>query len=90
MPVYEYRCRDCGGKLTVEHGMSDPPPARCSLCGATTLTRLVPRVALVRSAQDRVRDLSWVDRGLAHRIRKKLSGAVNRPLGDTLDYLESH
>jgi putative FmdB family regulatory protein len=90
MPLYEYRCRDCGEKLTVRHGMTDPPPARCSLCGGVTLTRLVPRIAVVKSTQDRVQDLSWVDKNLAGRIRKKVSGRVNSPLSDTLDQMESH
>jgi putative FmdB family regulatory protein len=90
VPLYEYRCRDCGEKLTIQHGMSDAPPALCSLCGGTTLTRLVPRIAVVKSTHDRVRDLSWVDKNLAHRIRKKVSGRVNPSLSDALDQMESH
>jgi putative FmdB family regulatory protein len=90
MPLYEYRCRDCGEKLTVRHGMDDPPPAACPLCGGDSPVRLVARVAVVKSTQDRVQDLSWVDRNLAQRIRKKVSGRVNPPLSDALDQMESH
>ncbi len=90
MPLYEYRCRKCGEKLTVRHGMADPPPAACPLCGGASLIRLVARVAVVKSSQDRTQDLSWVDKDLARRIRKKASGRVNPPLGEALDHMESH
>jgi putative FmdB family regulatory protein len=90
VPLYEYRCQECDEKWTLRHGMDDPPPAVCPLCGGASPTRLVARIAVVKSAQERVRDLSWVDKSLAHRIRKKVSGPVNPPLSDALDKMESH
>ncbi len=90
MPLYEYRCGDCGQRLALRHGMGEPPPAGCPHCGGTSLTRLVARVAVIKSGQDRVRDLSWVDRNLADRIRKTVSGRLNESLSDALDRMESH
>jgi putative FmdB family regulatory protein len=33
MPVYEYRCKECGKTHEVEHGFHDPRPTSCSSCG---------------------------------------------------------
>jgi hypothetical protein len=54
------------------------------------MTRLISRVSIVKSEQDRTRDLSWVDRDLAGRIKKKASGRLNPGLQETVDRMESH
>ena len=33
MPVYEYRCKQCGKTHEVEHGFNDPRPTSCPSCG---------------------------------------------------------
>ena len=33
MPVYEYRCKDCGKTHEVEHGFHDARPTSCPSCG---------------------------------------------------------
>ena len=38
MPIYEYRCPN-GHLLEVFHGMNDPSPERCEVCGASPLER---------------------------------------------------
>jgi len=33
MPLYEYRCRQCGHQFELIQKFSDPPPERCDKCG---------------------------------------------------------
>jgi putative FmdB family regulatory protein len=45
MPLYEYKCPN--GHLTeVIHGMNDPSPERCEVCGAGPLVRVLHPVAV--------------------------------------------
>jgi putative FmdB family regulatory protein len=39
MPTYGYRCSH-GHEFEVVHGMGDPPPTACEVCGATAVTRV--------------------------------------------------
>ena len=41
MPIYEYRCSDCGHALEVMQKMSDQPMTDCPACGKATLSKLV-------------------------------------------------
>lgn len=44
MPIYEYRCRQCGNTMEILQKASDPPPTTCPTCEATSsLDRLVSR-----------------------------------------------
>jgi hypothetical protein len=52
------------------------------------MTRIITSIAVVASSQDRARDVSWIDRNLAGRLRKKASGKLNPPLRDTLDRMD--
>lgn len=46
MPIYEYRCAQCGHELEVMQKLSDPPPDTCPKCGAKApLERLVSRTS---------------------------------------------
>ena len=59
MPIYEYRCRACGRKsqfLTLSAGAAYE--AKCRGCGGTDLEKLVSRVAIHRSEEGRMDDLS--------------------------------
>lgn len=50
MPIYEYRCQDCGRKLSVLwRRRADVKAPRCRRCGSSNLKRLVPRVRLLQS-----------------------------------------
>jgi putative FmdB family regulatory protein len=45
MPLYEYKCPN--GHLTeVIHGMNDPSPERCEICGEGPLVRVLHPVAV--------------------------------------------
>ena len=45
MPIYEYKCPN-GHLLEVFHGMTEPGPARCEVCGAEPLQRVLHPVAV--------------------------------------------
>jgi putative FmdB family regulatory protein len=41
MPIYEYRCADCGHELEKLQKISDPPLVDCPACGKPGLQKLV-------------------------------------------------
>ena len=45
MPIYEYKCPN-GHLLEVFHGMSEPSPTKCEVCGASPLVRVLHPVAV--------------------------------------------
>lgn len=52
MPIYEYRCRQCGRKQSIfwrSLSTVNEADAQCERCGSKTLTRLVSKVRVVRS-----------------------------------------
>lgn len=47
MPVYEFRCQDCGGDLELVRPMgSTEPPASCPSCGGSRMRRRWSRVGV--------------------------------------------
>jgi putative FmdB family regulatory protein len=45
MPIYEYKCPN-GHLFEVFHGMTEPGPARCEVCAAEPLERVLHPVAV--------------------------------------------
>ncbi len=70
MPVYEYLCRDCRQKVTIEHGMRSPGKVRCPVCRSEDLQRVFSSVMVVKSAQARSRDVSWIDDSIEAKVKK--------------------
>jgi putative FmdB family regulatory protein len=59
MPIYEYRCQDCGKKTTVlTLSALKPVEARCKHCGGSNMKKLVSRVAVLRSGESRLESLN--------------------------------
>jgi putative FmdB family regulatory protein len=60
MPIHEYRCAGCGrrSQLFFRSFAAVRDPDACPHCGAAALTRLPPRVRLVRSEESRLEDLA--------------------------------
>jgi len=61
LPIYEYRCHGCGRRVTLfwrSFSEIEETPPHCSFCGGEDLTRLVSRVAVVRSEESRLDDLA--------------------------------
>lgn len=89
MPLYEYHCQECQQQVTIWRNFSDTSSPRCPACGSKNLTRLISQVAIVKSGKDRVRDVSWIDRNLARRLREKSGGKLSPAFEQTLDKMES-
>jgi putative FmdB family regulatory protein len=89
MPLYEYRCPNCGSQLTILRPFSDNSVPSCSACDERPMKRVISSVSIVKTEQERIRDLSWVDRDLAGRIRKKASRKLGPALQETVDRMES-
>lgn len=59
MPIYEYRCEDCGRVSSfLVRNLRDPLPPRCKRCQSEKMTRLISRVARVRSEESRLESLA--------------------------------
>src|SRR5512139_1187438 len=59
MPIYEFRCSDCGKKtqvLTLSVKAAVEP--KCRHCGGPNLVKLVSRVAILRSEESRLGSLA--------------------------------
>lgn len=41
MPIYEYRCDDCGFQKEFLQKISDPPPSACPSCGKESLKKML-------------------------------------------------
>ena len=63
MPIYEYRCHDCKRRVSIfwrsfsDLENEDAVP-HCPRCNGTHLTRLISRVAVVRSEESRLDGLA--------------------------------
>jgi len=60
MPIYEYRCLDCRRRVSRffrSFAAIEDEPA-CPHCGGENLSRLISRVAIVRSEESRMDDLA--------------------------------
>ncbi len=59
MPIYEYRCADCKRRVSVFfRSFSTTSDPQCPNCGGTHLTRLVSRVATLKSDESRMESLA--------------------------------
>jgi putative FmdB family regulatory protein len=59
MPIYEYRCADCGQKTTIiTLAVKETVDPICSHCGGRALTKLVSRVCVGRSEESRLESLA--------------------------------
>ena len=59
MPIYEYRCQDCGRKLSVFwRSRADVKAPNCRRCDSENMTRLISRVRVVHSDESRMDDLT--------------------------------
>ena len=61
MPIYEYRCTNCGQKARKfwrSFSAVDEASLQCPRCGAHAFQRLISRVAVLRSEESHLDDLS--------------------------------
>jgi putative FmdB family regulatory protein len=51
VPIYEYRCQQCGRRSSVfVRSMSVQVKPKCERCGSANMSRLISRVAVARGA----------------------------------------
>lgn len=75
MPIYEYKCSNCGAKLEKLQKMSDEPLKDCPECGKATLTKLVSASGFI------LKGTGWY----ATDFKNIDKPAVNKPAGETAD-----
>jgi len=64
MPTYEYRCQNCGRKVTLTnktYAEYDTATPVCPHCGSADLKRLISRVAIKRSTLSQMAAGGWDD-----------------------------
>ena len=95
MPIYEYRCLDCGRKsvfVTLSIKSSFRP--RCKKCGSEKLEKIVSRVAIFRYEESRLESLADPSKlaGLDEndpqsvaRWMKKMGKEMGEDLGEDFD-----
>ncbi len=59
MPIYEYRCEDCGkiSEFLIIKTQDDSSP-RCKRCKSTRMSRVLSRVRVIRSEESRMENLA--------------------------------
>lgn len=95
MPIYEYRCQECGRKSSfLLLSINSPFEPACQHCGGKRLTRLVSRVAVLRSEESRLErladpaglgDLDDNDPASVARWMKKFGREMGEELGPEFD-----
>jgi len=59
VPIYEYRCDRCRRRVSVfQRSIQEAAAAVCSHCGSSELTRLMSRVAVLRSEESHLEGLA--------------------------------
>lgn len=61
MPIYEYTCQDCRRRVSLlwrSFADAETREAVCPRCGGTHLSRLISRVAVLRSEESRLDNLA--------------------------------
>jgi putative FmdB family regulatory protein len=95
MPIYEYRCADCGKRSTfVTLSVRSAFEPRCQACGSANVKKLVSRVAVHRSEESRMESLADParlggldenDPGSVARWMKKMGREMGEDLGDDFE-----
>ena len=95
MPIYEYRCNTCRRRVSLlVKGFSDPTSKTCPKCSGGDLVRLISRVAVVRSEESRLEEMSdpssWGDvdendpQSMA-RLMRKMGNEMGEDMGPEFD-----
>jgi putative FmdB family regulatory protein len=100
MPIYEYTCHDCQRRVSLlwrSFADAQEREAVCPRCGGKNLTRLISRVAVVRSessrldatsddlSPDSLPDLDENDPKSLARFMRKMADETGEDLGDEFE-----
>jgi len=59
VPIYEYRCNRCQRRASIfQRSIQEAAAVICSHCGSTDMTRLISRVAVLRSEESHFEGLA--------------------------------
>jgi len=95
MPIYEYRCQDCGQRSAhLILSIANPPPLVCTHCRSARLERLLSKFATPKSEEARLEALTDSDDlgGLDESDPKSMARFMKRmgdALGEDTDDLEA-
>lgn len=95
MPIYEYRCKECGAKSTfVTLSIKESFTPKCKKCGSEQVEKIVSRVAVLRSEESRLESLADPSKlagldendpkSVAHWM-KKMGKEVGEDMGEDFD-----
>ena len=90
MPIYEFRCNRCRRRTSVfTRGIGGGADAPCSHCGSRDMSRLISRVAVIRSEDDAFAgldesSLADVDEKDPRSMARWVRG-MSRQMGEPLD-----
>lgn len=91
MPIYEYRCRQCGRKARFRFSFAeyDQASPRCPHCGSVEMNRCVSRTIFLRAEESRLEDL-MSDDALASmeddpRAMGRFMRQMSREMGEEMD-----
>ncbi|MEA3640278.1 MAG: FmdB family zinc ribbon protein [Lamprobacter sp.] len=82
MPIYAYRCEECGHELDALQKISDPPLTDCPACGASALTKQITAAAF------RLKGSGWYetdfknDKDKRKNLHQDAEPAKDKPAGD--------
>lgn len=95
MPIYEYRCKDCGKRSShLVLNIRNPAPAACTHCRSAKLERILSRFAAPKSEEARLEsladpskfgDLDENDPQSMARFMKKMGREMGEDFGDEFD-----
>jgi putative FmdB family regulatory protein len=95
MPIYEYRCKECGKRSSLlVLSISHPPPLACKHCRSAKLERVMSRFAAPKSEEARLESLADPSKfdGLDEndpksmaQFMKKMGREMGEDLGDDFD-----
>src|SRR5437867_3176191 len=95
MPFYEYRCADCKSRSSILfRSFSDVSEPACPHCRSTRMSKLVSRVATIRSEENRLESLadpsslSGIDEDDPKSVAawaRKMGSELGEDLGDEFD-----
>lgn len=95
MPIYEYRCKECGKRNSLlVLSISNPPPLACKHCRSAKLERVMSRFAAPKSEEARLESLADPSKlgGLDEndpksmaQFMKKMGQEMGEDFGDALE-----
>lgn len=95
MPIYEYRCLDCGKRSALlVLNIAAPPPPACQHCRSARVERLLSRFAAPKSEEARLEaltdpsalgDLDEHDPASMERFVKKMGREMGEDLGEDFE-----